>query len=319
MTDSRNLSRFASLAFVLLVFGFAGCTKYIEFEGDDATPRLVVNGLMTPDSLIQVTLSNSVGYLSEAGIERQENGVLSLHNSAGELVEVLQHTGNGVYLANTVAEAGASYRLEVDHPGFAAVSTSDRVPLPVPILSLDTSTVEVESIFETEAGLEFRFTFADPPGEDNFYLLEVFQRVEFFINYIFDPNTGEGIPDTVFYPEPIWENTFMTSSDQVIASENGGFLGESQSFGSQFYFSDVLFDGSTREFRVRASNGEFGGTQYLLRLSSLSEDYFLYRQSLRSFDDTNGDPFAQPVQVYTNVDGGLGLFGAVSFDERLVE
>lgn len=48
MSVSHNLSRFASLAFVLLVFGFAGCTKYIEFEGDDATPRLVVNGLMTP-------------------------------------------------------------------------------------------------------------------------------------------------------------------------------------------------------------------------------------------------------------------------------
>lgn len=322
MSYRNSLSLPMALVVVGLVFGFAGCTKYIDFEGDDATPRLVVNGLVTPDSPVSVTLSNSVGYLNDGDIERQVDGVVTLRDGDGALIEVLQHTGNGVYSGSTDATAGARYRIEVDHPGFESVSADDRVPLPVTILSLDTSTVLVDNFFGPEEGLEFRFRFADPSGEANFYLLEVFQRIEYYIDFIFDPNNqGQLIPDTVWYTQPVWESVFMSSSDQVIASENSGFLGDAQSFGSKFYFSDALFDGTTREFTVRGSTGESWaeGTQYRLRLSSLSEAYYLYRQTLRSFDNTNGDPFAQPVQVYSNIFGGLGIFGSSSFDERTVD
>ncbi len=304
----KNVS---GLLFLSVVFAFGGCTKYLEFEGDNATPRLVINGVMYPDSSIQVTLSNSVGYLSTEGINRQPDGVLSLYDDAGNLIEVLQHTLDGVYRGNTTAAVGARYRLVAEHPGFEPVEATDRVPVPVPILTWDTATVEIENPFETSTNREYRFTFADPPGEDNFYMLEVIQAEEFFIDYIFDPETGDFVPDTVWFEEPFFFPITMNTSDQVIASENDSFLGESLAFGDQFFFSDDLFEGSTREFVVRVS-APFPGARYILRLSTLSEAYYRYRVTVRRFVNTNGDPFAEPVLVFSNVEGGLGVFGGVS-------
>jgi hypothetical protein len=296
---------------LLVVFAFGGCTKFLEFEGDNATPRLVINGVMYPDSSIQVTLTNSVGYLSTDGIEPQTSGVLSLYDEAGNLLEVLQHTGFGVYRGATTATVGSRYRLVAEHPGFDPVEASDVVPVPVPILSWDTATVEIDNPFETSTGREYRFTFADPPGEKNYYMLEVIQAEEFFINYIFNPNTGEFVPDTVWLDVPFFYPVGMNTTDQVIASENDSFLGETLTFGDQFFFSDNLFEGSTREFVVRVSE-PFPGARYILRLSTLSEAYYRYRVTARRFLNTNGDPFAEPVLVFSNVEGGLGVFGGVS-------
>lgn len=295
----------------LAVFAFGGCTKYIEFEGDNATPRLVLNGVMYPDSAIQVTLSNSVGYLSTDGINRQTNGVLSLYNEAGELLEVLQHMGDGIYRGNTLTTVGPSYRIVAEHPGFEPVEASDVVPIPAEILSWDTATVEVDNPFGTTSGREYRFTFADPPDEDNYYMVEVIQAEEYYINYIFDPETGEFVPDTVWLEQPFFFPVGMNTSDQVIISENESFLGESLTFGDQFFFSDNLFAGSTREFTVRI-NEPLPSARYILRLSTLSYDYYRYRITARRFFDTNGDPFAEPVLVFSNVEGGLGIFGGVS-------
>lgn len=304
----KNTVGFLSL---LVVFAFGGCTKYIDFEGDNATPRLVINGVMYPDSSIQVTLSNSVGYLSTDGIRRQTNGVLSLYNESGELVEVLQHTGDGIYKGNTVASVGARYRLVAEHPGFEPVEASDVVPVPVPILSWDTATVEIENPFNTTTGLEYRFTFADPAGEDNYYMVEVIQAEEFYINYVLDPESGQFMADTVWLEQPFFFNVGMNTSDQVIASENDSFLGESLTFGDRFFFSDDLFEGSTREFVVRITE-PLPTARFVLRLSTLSEAYYRYRVTERRFFDTNGDPFAEPVLVFSNVEGGLGIFGGVS-------
>lgn len=304
----KNVFGFILLA---VVFAFGGCTKFIDFEGDNATPRLVINGVMYPDSSIQVTLTNSVGYLSTDDINQQTNGVLSLYDGAGNLLELLQHTGNGIYRGTTTASVGSRYRVVAEHPGFERVEATDVVPVAVPILSWDTATVMTENPFETSNVREYRFTFTDPPGEDNYYMVEVIQAEEFFINNVFDPISGGFIPDTTWFDEPFFFSVGMSTSDQVISSENESFFGESLTFDDQFFFSDGLFEGSTREFVVRVPE-PFQGARYILRLSTLSEAYYRYRVTARRFINTNGDPFAEPVLVFSNVEGGLGVFGGVS-------
>jgi hypothetical protein len=53
-------------------------------------------------------------------------------------------------------------------------------------------------------------------------------------------------------------------------------------------------------------------TIIVVSLMSLSEDYFKYKLSLEKYQETAGDPFAQPVQVYSNVENGFGIFGGYS-------
>ena len=53
-----------------------------------------------------------------------------------------------------------------------------------------------------------------------------------------------------------------------------------------------------------------------LRLYSITEEYFRYIQTLNLFEKDFGDPLTNPVQVFSNVTGGFGIFAgaAVSSD-----
>jgi len=54
-------------------------------------------------------------------------------------------------------------------------------------------------------------------------------------------------------------------------------------------------------------------------LSSVSEDYYKYNVTLAKYEQTQGDPFAQPVQVYSNIENGFGIFGGYSsFSDTLI-
>ena len=61
--------------------------------------------------------------------------------------------------------------------------------------------------------------------------------------------------------------------------------------------------------------------QFILELTSVSESYYTYIRSLRAHYD-NQDQFifaGEPVQVFTNIENGLGVLGSMSVDTMLLE
>lgn len=58
---------------------------------------------------------------------------------------------------------------------------------------------------------------------------------------------------------------------------------------------------------------------YQLILRTLSKEYFQYVASQELQAYSYDDPFAQPVVIYGNVRGGLGIFAGFSEDAREVE
>ena len=55
----------------------------------------------------------------------------------------------------------------------------------------------------------------------------------------------------------------------------------------------------------------YRNTQYLLEVTSLSRDRYLYERTTYLYDD---DPFeslfSEPVQIHSNISGGIGIFAA---------
>ena len=43
-------------------------------------------------------------------------------------------------------------------------------------------------------------------------------------------------------------------------------------------------------------------------LHNISKSYYYYRTSLELYQSASGNPFAQPVQVYSNIENGFGVF-----------
>ena len=61
--------------------------------------------------------------------------------------------------------------------------------------------------------------------------------------------------------------------------------------------------------------------EYALELTSVSESYYTYIRSLRAHYN-NQDQFifaGEPVQVFTNIENGLGVLGSMSVDTVLLE
>jgi hypothetical protein len=47
-------------------------------------------------------------------------------------------------------------------------------------------------------------------------------------------------------------------------------------------------------------------------VETLSKEFFLFSRSLEQQDLVQDNPFAEPVPVYSNVAGGLGIFGSAA-------
>lgn len=286
---------------------FAGCEKYIDFTGDDVPERLVLNGRIQADSVFSIELSNSLGYTDLGVIRGIENARVDVLNGQGQFMETLTDFGNGIYRGTATAAMGETYTVQASAANFPEISAVDNVPFAVPISSWDTAFVTIDE-FQPEA-LEITFGLSDPGDLDNFYMIEVFQVQLYYLDFVgFDPNTGNAIYDTIYYENPVRQQIFFSTTDVILTSEFDVGLGEVRVYNDRFVFSDILFNGTSRQFKVDVDFFDPSGTLEL-RLTSCSSDFFNYVRTLQRFEYTNGDPFVEPVLVFNNVAGGLGIWG----------
>jgi hypothetical protein len=57
------------------------------------------------------------------------------------------------------------------------------------------------------------------------------------------------------------------------------------------------------------------GTKIRLQLFNLSKEFYDYQLSLFKFNSTDGNPFAEPAPVFSNVKNGLGCFAGYNKSE----
>jgi len=313
----RSKPLFGLLVLALLA---SGCRKYLDFEGEDLQPRLVLNGLVTADSVVTVYLSNSRGVIDPGQLAAVTNGQVRVFDEQGNLLEQLVHVGEGAYRGSVVIAPGTALSVQAQASGLAAVRANDRVPLPVPIQQWDTVSVEAEgggSGFGSTT-LEVTLTINDPGDRSNFYLLEAFVGQQYIIQQVFDPISGTFVLDTIFLDEPFWSRAYLSSADPVLISQSDAGPGETRVFFNRAVFRDDGFNGTTRSFRIRLESFIRPGTLDL-RLVSISEATFRYFRTLERYAYTEGDPFAEPVQVFTNVEGGLGIWGGANVEQVLID
>lgn len=89
-----------------------------------------------------------------------------------------------------------------------------------------------------------------------------------------------------------------------------GTVNEEFPIQSSFVFSDEFFGGQSYASTVTAptSVNNIPQVDYRLVVSAITEDYYEYQYSLRLKDATEENPYAEPVQIRTNVDNGHGIF-----------
>lgn len=300
------------IALFVILPGLTSCEKYLEYEGDYAPPRLVLNGLAQTDSVFRVDLSASRSFLEAGPLLPMVNGVVRIFDEEGAEVEVLTHQGAGRYKGNFEPIPGKAYTVRAQSGSFPEAWATDRVPVKVPILALDTLRIETEEFGFSNVQYDLGVRFTDPANTENYYLLEVYSNQTYTLQYIWDPLTMTYTIDTIFIDSQNWSRIPLSTVDPVLVSESDLGPGETRYYASRFLFTDALFNGDTRTFTVRCDL-LLPDMTLQARLSNISKDLYGYLRTLERFDYTNGDPFSEPVQVLNNVQGGgLGIWGGAA-------
>jgi hypothetical protein len=290
----------------------------------DTGRKIVINGLITTDSLLNVRISKSYYYNSnQTSIELDSlNNARVLFYSGNTYIDSLHFANKSHQQISTdffyrsnywsdkiYPEPGKEYEILVRAPGYPDASAKITVPNPVKIASLDTSRFLVPSgSYSTDSDIMYKckISFSDLSYETNFYMLKV---------------------SKVTYRE-WWNDTAdfrLISEDPLIEVKLTNFNGI-----YAYAFSDRLINGENCNLQFNINAREIGMPFYesawqgsgvpiafyktvvYFRLYSIPEEYFLYLKSLDLYNKNYGKTLAEPVIIYSNVEGGYGIFGAAT-------
>jgi hypothetical protein len=317
----------------LLILGltilFHSCEKEIEFSGEVTKPMLVINGFITPDSVIKVHLSKSKFFLQDnTTFETVNNANVNVWVNSTK-VEKLTNTGEGYYVASFKPQLGDIIKITAQNSEFLEVSTVTEIVQPIPIIEVDTmnhqfksypmlsyystgnnpTTIDTMGFSKTES-FDAVIKFNDPETIANYYKLEVK-----ILNYYDNDSIVIGYP-------------YISYNDVVFGSNDSSNPLSTSTYSYFHEFSDELFNGKKYNLKFTFNqstmtyNPKYQGDikpsaktpirqELYIELQSLSKSYFQYLRT-RSVNMDAIEFFSEPVQIYSNVNGGIGILGSYS-------
>lgn len=315
-------------AIIVLIVGNISCSKEIEFNDKLLDPVLVVNSICTLNDTLMVDVSStktipgfesSFRFIPDATVKLYVDGVESEQLFFDSTL--ISQNNCARYHSNTIVTTGKKYRVEVSHKDFNKVATAEmQMSNLVPILGFETEDVVKKGSNAEDSKLtKVTVRFSDPADEKNYYRLGVTVRIgkdQSFVNEVGDSVIMVQVMDNISYGE-------IESDDPVLATNSNAddIFSESSSFGYAL-FTDELFNGKTYDLDFYLSSWiseqlsclntldrEFYSID--IELQSLTKDTYYYIKSsgLSGFGD---GLFTEPVQVFNNIENGLGIFGGCS-------
>jgi hypothetical protein len=295
---------------------------------------IVVNSLLNTDSVIRLEISNSVPAL---GIQQDPKTLRTAQITLTadgtpitdiriDSTEYFDQNGsrfvNYFYKSlNTKPIAGKTYALTVAAPGYETVDATYKMPQPIPLTN-----ITVEPLSRTLNGEDYHritFTLPDNATQKDFY--------EFGL--------GSYSKDTTTNMFVSFNGASFYSKDVALREnrQTDPFGGDDETvLGVRYWrnalFTDTKFDGTnkvieifieSRNFNRDGSMGGGGGNPAIQQFLNL----YLYNYSIESYryilqteaqQESSDNPFADPVQVVTNINKGLGIFaGKTQYNIRI--
>ena len=311
----------------------------VEIDADlpDRDGLITITSLFQTDSLWRVDVYSSKSILESKAIygagavdlEPITNAQVTLREDGQTYDQLIYSTYKFVVESKTYMSskpelrplAGKTYDIEVTVPGVGTATSACYIPLPVRLLSakagrtvtnVDSRRINGSSIDHTTfAALATDIVIDDPAGE-NYYEL----AVKFYPANGQNPYHG---PAPGFTKNLRFHNTGINNGSLLPGTDD-------------IYYSIIFSDKDPEAKQMNLSfmmptmtnsdqNGIIieDGDRHTVVLRTLSKEYFQYLASQELQAYSNNDPFAQPVVIFGNVKGGLGIFAGFSEYEMEVE
>ena len=270
---------------VISLFVFS-CTTEVDINWKVESQKYVVNCLLTPDEPMKLYAFTTTPILDDTTFFADGLDVEIYKNE--NLVWTGSGTGNGEYPIPVYAEAGAKFKIIViDKNGFA-VSARDTIPLHIYISNVTYLFPVYEDIYGSEFG-QVSLSFQDDAKVKNYYEIVILGK---------DSSINQ---------------TFNISS-RVITLDNEN---DPNSPGT-ILFTDELFNGQQLDLNIFVNSYNTP----IIVLKNVSHTYYEYRKSTNiHFYNQNVERYdvfsmfkGDPVELYSNVSNGLGIFAGYTQD-----
>lgn len=303
----------------LMTVGFASCEKVIEFNGDITDPYIVVISMPESDSTWMLRISQSRFFLSSADVPSIDNAQVIVTVNGNESTATSE--GSGMYNTGIVPQPGDSLSIRVITTNRGEVTAGCRIPQRPNIsdftVEYDTTMYENRwtDIYDSvrvnryvDGNIKLNFKLHDPSNERNYYMVRLatysgdwtYRWFEIDDDILFDIDATNEVFD--LYNDEDNNGTTVSFSDERI---NGNTHPIIISLYIGYLSPNTYFDEPDQEL-------EFYPTR--IEVYAISRDQYLYNKTLKAAN--NYDDFAQilsePVQVHTNIKGGIGILGASS-------
>jgi len=293
----RDLSIKNNIIILLLTSIFLlSCEKEITLDLPASTPKIVIEGAIETNQYSYVYITKNMGFFDAVDTNTLENILITdavVTVSNGIETDTLQLVYNPLYVpplryqgSKIKGEAGMTYNLKVEHDGkvFESVTTIPQI--------VDIDSIKFSYRAETDTFGFLWVYFQDPPELGNFY--RAFSKVE-----------GK---DSVFVHQ-----TYSTGDDKLV---NGQLIeytvvrGMDPAMPSENYETDLDSD-EPPYWAI------YVGDKITVKLCSIDAINFEFWKSVETQYSSNGNPFAAPTTLKTNISGdALGIWGgyAASID-----
>ena len=217
--------------------------------------------------------------ITNATIELSKNDVLQ---------SSLNYSKNfGIYRGPRInAEPGDFIKLKITHEGKEYTATQEILELP----SVESVKYAPQSVlsFDGEKMDEVSIKLSDKADQEDFYRIEIFRND---IRDIEVSDTGVVLIYDTF-------SVYVESIDPIVSTSHFAI------------FSDNSFDG--KEYTIKLlmySNGQDQQDESVFaRVSAISKGYYYYLKAYNQYQESDGNPFSEPVVLPSNLEGGLGFF-----------
>lgn len=237
------------------------------------------------DTSLNLLLANSLGILDKGNFVTPTEAIVKLYED-DQLLQTFKYDSSILKFSASMSEgfgkAGSTYRLEISADTYPTIKAEQMLPRAIPVTS---SSLKPDGTISSDGDRvdAIEIEFKDPVDEENYYAIAAFRDTKYF----------DG-SDTVSYTSKV----YLDSNDPLISYGEDNFL----------IISDRAFNGKDYKLLIY-SYDELDQGDLRLNFMTLTKDAYLFHRSMDDYYNAVDNPFAEPVNVHSNIENGHGIFG----------
>ena len=318
LTLDENIFDLKPYVLCISLFFLNSCDITTEIEVDIPLkpPKLVINSTLVPSSIpgmkylgIEITTTTHIFDTSE--VKSVTDATVLLYKN-GEFVDTLEYnpkSESGLYPLGygpfQGPQPGDTYSIEVYAPGYDKVYAQTIIPEKVEIQ--DVSIIPI-GLIDDLGGIwsEVTLTFTDPPENENYYEIVVAYYGRFYDSEShFTLFTNESIiTGESYYPSPM--ELHLKRPKHLIFNDRS-FDGETKTLSFYYYPPQIWASFHYISYHLMS-----------LQLRNITAEYYYHKttllQSLNNQEEDVLYGMREPLNVFTNVENGHGVFAGFNED-----